>query len=480
MTNKFLHLLYVLPLLMAAGCDTAEESFTVGGTPKEEKFLNVDKALLSFSPEGGTQEFQITSIASWDITLSGNNHGQFSVEPMSGRGNATVKVTSKQNPAATSYSAEIQLIPKNFEMDPVKVSLSQSNMTFSIDTYPSTESTPEEGGSLSMSAYSSLDWKLEVMDIDGVYGDPEWLTITPGLEGDGREGNSPIDFRFVWSPNYTNVDRSIRFRMVPSSDFKLDDSVLPHAFTLTQIAGTLPQSVRGVMETLDIVNADVTLEYSSRSPMKDCGVYLYKVDASGEGTLVDTYRPSVAADALDKNAAYPIAIRELLEDTDYRMVPFAINEVGQMTGDPREFKTGIKPENMMYNGVAIVANENNGVSIETNSDTSSLKSTATFSVVVTSDVAPVDNKIASAVLSVNGKTVNGSASSIEAGSWLYTFKVSDLVPNTAYDYSVSFTSADLPRSQGQMRNKTATASGSFRTPGLTPGENDNDKPNTGE
>lgn len=54
MSKQIKHLLYALPLLMAVGCDTTEEAFLVGSAPKEENFLNVDKALLSFTPEGGT------------------------------------------------------------------------------------------------------------------------------------------------------------------------------------------------------------------------------------------------------------------------------------------------------------------------------------------------------------------------------------------------------------------------------------------
>lgn len=473
MAKQIKLLFYALPLLLAVGCDTSEETFTVGSTPKEENFLNVDKALLSFTPEGGTLEFEITSIASWEITLSGNNHGQFSVSPMNGRGNATITVTSKANPAASNYSAEIQLRPLNFEMDPVKVTLNQANTTFSIDNYPSSEAMPEEGGTLSMTAYSSLDWKLEVIDIDGVYGDPEWLTISPSLEGEARESNRPIEFRFVWSPNYTNDDRTIRFRLMPATNFTLSE--YPRPFTLTQLAGTLPQSVRGVLDNLDIVSAQVTLEYSSRAPMKDCGIYMYKVDENDEGTLVDTYRPTTADSEYRKNGSYSFSLPELTEDTKYRMIPFAINEVGMMTGDPREFTTGIKPENMMYDGVVIVNADNGAVTAET--DISSAKLT----IAVTSDVEPLgENRIASAVLNVGGKSINGTPTNVGVGSWIYSFMASDLVSNKEFSYSIVVTSNDLPRSQGQMRNKTATVNGSFKTQGRTPGDDDNEKPTVGE
>ena len=479
MSKRINHLkliLYSLPLLMAASCDTKDDGvFFVGSEPKETEFLNVDQAQLTFAPEGATYQIQITSIASWEVTLANNNAGQFSVTPTSGKGDGVVTVTAKANPTAASYTADLQIRPLNFEMDPVSVVLRQTNTTFSIDSYPTGDPIPEEGGSTTMTAYSSLNWVLEVVehDADHNVGDPEWLTITPGMAGEGKEGNAPQEFRFTWKPNYTNVDRTIRFQFKPSST-ELELTDLPRPFTLTQSAGTVPQSVRCVVENLDIVNAQVSLEYSSRSPIKDCGIYIYKVGANDESELINTYRPKAEGGEYAKNGLYSISIPELTEDTKFRLVPFCVNEVAEMTGDYREITTGIKPENMMYDGVAIV-NGSNGVTVDT--DTGS----ATLTVDVTSDVEPLgNNRIASAVLSINGKNINGSATSVEEGKWRYVFKANDLISNTSYDYTIVVTNNDLPRSQGQMRNKTASASGTLKTKGRTPGEDDNDKPTVEE
>lgn len=467
-------LLYALPLLLVGACDTQEDVFYVGSVPEKENFLNVDQAQLTFSPEGGAQEVHITSIASWEVKLTDNNAQQFTVTPTSGRGDGVVTVTAKSNPTAGSYNSSLEISPINFEMEPVTVALRQTNTTFSIDTYPSSDVMMEEGGSVNMTAYSSLDWELQVVahDADGNLGDPEWLTITPGLSGEGKEGSTATEFRFTWKPNYTNEDRSIRFKFVPTVDFKLDD--YPRDFTLHQAAGTLPQSLRCVLESLDIVNAQATLEYSSRSPMKDCGIYLYKVDGNGEGTLVETYRPSTAGGEYDKNGLYTIKMPELTEDSQFRIVPFAVNEVGMTTGDPREFTTGIKPENMVYQGVAFVSDENGTVTAETDI------TSATLTAIITSDVEPINYQIASATMTVDGRTVAGSVTVISEGNYRYSFKVGNLTSNKAYDYTITVTSADLPRSQGQMVNKTATVSGTFKTQGRTPGEDDNDKPTTGQ
>lgn len=480
-------ILYALPLVIAGACDVVEEGlleeggggFVVGTEPKETEFLYVDQAQLTFSPEGGTQEIKVTSIASWEVTLTNNNAGQFSVSPSEGKGNGIISVTAKENTDANiSYNAEMQVRPLNFEMEPITIVLRQKTTTFEIEKYPSSDITPEEGGSVTMTAYSTINWKLEVVphDSEGSVGDINWITVTPGLEGEGKDANIPQEFRFTWSPNYTNAERTIMLRLMPSSDLNVDNL---RPITLVQAGGTYPQSVRCIVNKQDIVNAEVSLEYSSRSPVKDCGIYVYKMSNIGDDELVSIYRPSVAGGEFSKNGLYTVNITDLAEDTKFRLIPFSINEVGEMTGDPREITTGIKPENMMYDGVAIV-NGNDGVTVETSSNHESLKSTAKFSVVVTSDVEPLQNRIASAVLNVNGKNVPGAATSIDAGSWLYVFNVSDLVPNSTYDYSITITSADLPRSQGQMRAKTAVASGKFKTPGLTPGDTDNDKPTSGE
>lgn len=466
-----------LPLVMQTACDTSDDGvFIVGSEPKESEFLNVDQAQLTFAPEGDTYQIKITSIASWEVTMANNNAGQFSVTPTSGKGDGVVTVTAKANPTAVSYTADLQIRPLNFDMEPVSVVLRQTNTTFSIDSYPSSETTPEEGGLLNMTAYSSLSWVLEVVehDADHNMGNPDWLTITPGLAGGGKEGNAAQEFRFTWKPNYTNQDRTIRFQFKPSSS-ELQLTELPRPFTLVQSAGSVPQSVRCVVENLDIVNAKVSLEYSSRSPIKDCGIYLYKVVSDGDNELVDTYRPATAGDEYDKNGFYSIAIPELIEDTKYQLVPFCINEVAEVKGDSRDITTGIKPENMMYDGVEIVKADNGGVSIETDTES------ATLTINVISDVEPLGaDRIASAVLAINGTDIHGTATSFGENAWRYVFKANDLVSNSQYDYSIVVTSNELPRAQGQMRNKTDAVSGTLKTKGKTPGENDNDKPTVGE
>lgn len=459
-------------LLVLAGCDTVEDSYSVGPKPKENEILSLDRSQLSFKPDGETFDINISSIARWEVSMNNNNAGQFSVSPTSGKGSGTVTVTCNPNSTQNSYNAELVFSPLNFEMEPVKVSLSQSNATFSIDRLPSSEPVPEEGGSVTMTAYSSLDWEIAVLphDADGNTGNIEWLSVTPGLSGVGGDGNTPIEYRFTWSPNYTDKERTIRLQLKPATDMNL--SSLPQPFTLTQLAGTLPQSVRVILDHLDLVDADLTLEYSSRSPVKDCGLNVYKIDGGVE-SLLNSYRPDAGSFAL--NGSYKISLRDLPENSTFKIVPFVVNEVGASNGDPREISTATKPENMVYQGVSIVNADNGGIIIDSEMET------AAISITVKSDVAPLaPDCIASASLTVGGKSIAGTSQKISDDSWLYVYKVSDLKPNTEYQYSFEVVGNDLPRNLGRVLSNSAMASGKFKTKGKTPEYDDNNKPNVGE
>lgn len=470
--NKLTKLLsFFFLLLSLTCCDTVEDAYSVGDRPKENEILNLDQSQLAFKPDGGSYEIQINSIAKWEITIANNNAGQFSVSPSSGKGNATITVSCKPNSTQNSYNVELSVAPLNFNMDPVKVALRQANATFSIERIPSSEPVPEEGGSVTMTAYSSLNWELAVLphDAEGNVGDLEWLSITPGLSGEGSDGNTPIEYRFTWTPNYSEMERNIRIQLKPSTAVELSD--LPQPFTLTQLAGTLPQNVLCKADPIGVVDVDLTLDYTSRSPVKDCGLKVYKVEAGTE-TLFSTLRPE--GNEYLKNGNYKFTLRDLEENSDFKIVPFVDNEVGTAVGESHEFSTGLKPENRVYQGVSIVNVDNGVVSVATDLNT------ATVSFVVTSDVEPLgSDRIASATLTVNGNLIAGTAEKIESGKWSYVFKVSDLQPNQEYQYSIEVKGKDLPRVQGTVVNNSVTFSGKFKTQGMTPDFEDNEKPNVG-
>lgn len=471
--NKITRILFFSLLLSGVtGCDTVEDSFSVGGKPKENEILSVDQSQLVFVPDGGSYEIQITSIATWTVSVDNNNEGQFSVSPTSGKGNGVVTVTCKPNSTQNSYNAEVLVSPGNFDMESVRVSLRQANAVFSIERSPSAEPVPEEGGSVTMTAYSSLNWQLAPVahDADGNVGDPEWLVITPGLSGEGVNDGSPIEYRFTWTPNYTDKERMIRFVFKPTADLNLDNS--SHTITLSQQAGTLPQGVRCFVDNLDVVNADISLEYSSRSPIKDCGLRLYRI-SDGTETLVNTYRP--AGDEFALNGNYMISIMDLDENSRFRIEPYVENEVGASGGDSREIATGIKPENMVYQGVSIENSSGGGVAVEAG------LTSAVISLIVTSDVVPLEpDGIESATVMIDGKTTSGVQERLDEGKWRYIFSISDLQPNKEYEYQVNVKGKDLPSNLGKVVNNTATVSGKLKTQGQTPGDDDNSKPSVGD
>ncbi|MDE7408767.1 MAG: BACON domain-containing protein [Muribaculaceae bacterium] len=458
-------------LLAFTGCDTAEDEFTVGDKPKENEILNLSLSQLSFKPEGESFDIQICSIAKWEVSMTNNNAGQFSVSPLFGKGTGTVTVTCRPNSTQNSYTADLIVSPVNFEMEPVKVSLTQSNATFFVERTPSLEPVPEEGGSVIMTAYSSLNWEIAVLphDADGNIGDISWLSVTPGLSGEGNDGNTPIEYRFSWSPNYTDKERIIRLQMKPSTEMTLSNLPLP--FILTQDAGTLPQNLACRIDPIGVVDADLTLEYSSRSPVKDCGIKIYKVQAGSE-ILISTLRPD--NNEYLKNGNYKFSLRNLDENSYFKIVPFVENEVGVYVGEFREFLTGLKPENMIYQGVFIVDAENNGVSVVTDLNS------ATISFTVMSDVEPLgSDRIATVTMSVNGKTINGIPEYSDAGNWKYALKVDGLDPNHEYEYEIMVKGMTLPPEYGKVENNITTYTGKFKTKGMTPGNIDNNIPNVG-
>lgn len=471
--KKITGIFYIALMAVIVGCDTVEDSFFVSDKPTESEILTLDHSRLDFKPEGGSLELKITSIAKWEVSLANNDYSQFSVSPTSGKGDGTVVVTCKTNSTQDGYNATLSVSALNFSMDPKQVSLRQNNSTFTIESLPSEDPVAEEGGTVSMTAYSSLNWVLESVayDAEGNIGDISRLNVKPGLSGDGNDGVTPIMFSFEWTPNYSQQERTISLQFKPSStDISLSD--LPKPFTLKQNAGTLPQNIGCVVENRDVVDADLTLKYQSRSPVKDCGINIYKVEDTVE-SLLETIHPDVAEYGKDGN--YSLKVKDLSENAKYRLEPFVENEVGLSVGDPCEITTGIKPENMVYDGVSILNADAGGVSVVTDL----YSATVTFSVV--SDVEPLGSeRIASAVLTVNGRSVSGSAEIVDSGKWNYVFDVNDLQPNQEYQFAIEVIGKELPREQGVVNNNIATFSGSFKTKGMTPDFEDNSKPDVGE
>lgn len=463
-------LLPFLALLACVGCDTTEELYSVGDSPKESEILKVDKGSLAFKPEGESREIQITSLAKWEVSIPNDKNSIFSVSPTSGKGNGTITVTCGANSGQDGYTAELRVTPLNFAMEPITVSLRQTNAIFDIESRPSEVPTAEQGGNVTMTAYSSLNWELEVVDNpDGSKGDINWLSINPGISGEGNDDNKPIYFSFTWNPNYEQKERVISLQFKPTSNIGVTN---PQPFTLKQDAGTLPQDVRCKATLQGVVDADITLEYSSRSAVKDCGlkVYTLKNDYAAE---IGTVRPDASEYSLTGN--YRVSLKDLPENSDIRVEPFVENQVGIQVGEPYEFKTGTKPENMVYQGVSILNTDSDPIAVEI--DQTSVR----ISFTVTSDVEPLgSDRLESVKLTANGNEMSKTPDVSEQGRWKYVFTIDGLDPNHEYGYEIVVKGKDLPPAQGKVENNTSTFSGKFKTKGQTPGDNDNNKPIVGE
>lgn len=463
-------LLPFLALLACVGCDTTEELYSVGDSPKESEILKVDKGSLAFKPEGESKEIQITSLAKWEVSIPNDKNSIFSVSPTSGKGNGTITVTCGANSGQDGYTAELSVTPLNFAMEPITVSLRQTNAIFDIESRPSEVPTAEQGGNVTMTAYSSLSWELEVVgNPDGSKGDINWLSITPGISGEGNEDNKPIYFSFTWNPNYEQKERVISLQFKPSSNIGVTN---PQPFILKQDAGTLTQDVRCKATLQGVVDADITLEYSSKSAVKDCGLKVYSLK-NDIATEIGTVRPDASEYSLTGN--YILTLRDLPEASDIRVEPFVENQVGVQVGDPCEFKTGTKPENMVYQGVFISNTDEDPITVTTD------QTSATVSFTVTSDVEPLgSDRLERVTMTINGQAMSKTPDSSEPGRWKYAFTIDGLDPNHEYGYEIVVNGRDLPPALGKVENTTASYSDKFKTKGKTPGDNDNNKPIVGE
>lgn len=468
-------LLPFLFLLVCAACDTTEDAYTVGNRPKDEDVLNVGEPQLNFKPEGGTMELSITSIARWEVTFSKNEYNQFSVDQTSGKGNGMIRVTCKPYTyrSEDSHQGELRITPVNFEQREKTVSLVQNPSTFKIESPPSSDPVGEDGSSvkpLEMIAYSSLDWKLEATK-----GNMDWLLITPGSSGEGNQDNTPIYFTFQWKPNYEREDREIHLQFKPQSS--LEGVTAPDAFILRQNAGTLPQNLRCSATLKDYVNAELSLSYSSRSAVKDCGLNVYKVVGENKEQIT-TLRPEGGEYSMTGNYNN-MSWSELPEDCVIRIEPFVENMVGLYVGNQNgeycEFRTDTKPQNRNFKGVSILNTAENPVSA-----TVDYKS-ATVSFCVISDVEPLgSDRLESVTVTVNEITKSGTPESVEPGKWRYTIAFEGLEPNHKYDYVIMVKGKDLPSAQGRVDSNSDTFSGDFKTKGQTPADNDNNRPVVGE
>jgi len=178
--------LYAMPLLIAAACDTTEESYYPG--PESDITISVEqKGAILLSADGTAQTIDVKATTYWDATIeeSGNT---FSVKQSVEKGDGTVTVEGQPNYNSGVKQGKLYLSARNINKR-IEVDVMQAQLKFSMGKQDDI-TLPERGGSFMLEFESTVSWNFEVSR-----GDASWLTCNPGISGYRISVRCPIPSR---------------------------------------------------------------------------------------------------------------------------------------------------------------------------------------------------------------------------------------------------------------------------------------------
>lgn len=155
--------------------------------------LSVSNPSLSMDGTGGSATVQVTSNTKW-VASSGASWCM--VSPQSGEGNASVDVTTSENPTTSSRSCTIRIRTTDGSLSQ-DVTVEQSGTSVSLSTNGITELafTSEKGNAKELDIKCNTEWQIS--------GIPDWLDV-PKRNG---EGNATVTFTTL-SANNTASQRN--------------------------------------------------------------------------------------------------------------------------------------------------------------------------------------------------------------------------------------------------------------------------------
>lgn len=121
--------LYAMPLLIAAACDTTEESYYLG--PESDITISVEqKGAILLSADGTAQTIDVKATTYWDATIeeSGNT---FSVKQSVEKGDGTVTVEGQPNYNSGVKQGKLYLSARNINKR-IEVDVMQAQLKFSM------------------------------------------------------------------------------------------------------------------------------------------------------------------------------------------------------------------------------------------------------------------------------------------------------------------------------------------------------------
>jgi len=141
-------------------------SLIISGCKKEEPhFFELDKTVLIFEIEGGSQNISVSSNRTWTIS---NNADWITVLPMSGNGNATVAITALEN---ETFEVRETTLTFSSETKTVTVEITQRAKEFYLELDKVTLAFEAEGGSQNIVVLSNETWSVS--------NDVSWITVLP-------------------------------------------------------------------------------------------------------------------------------------------------------------------------------------------------------------------------------------------------------------------------------------------------------------
>lgn len=207
--------------------------------PVEVSFAD---AVQEMEAQGGSVEVELKSNGEWTIN---STEEWLSVSPMSGSGDATLRLTADANTERESRSAQITAVTKD---NSATLTLTQKAPQYYLTVTPKTFQCGSEGGVFSVEVSSNVEWTVSL---------PQWitcsttegsndmtvtLTVSP-LEGDvleSREGDVIFGNPFGMVGDISAFDK---VHVVQTLDPVLTIEVLPTNLVFACSGGTQPVNV---------------------------------------------------------------------------------------------------------------------------------------------------------------------------------------------------------------------------------------------
>lgn len=200
------------------------------------KSLSVNTSIIQFDDKGGSKEFSLIADGSWTSSVSDS---WIKATPMTGSGDAKIKVTVDEN---TSESERSGSITYKFGEKEITVTILQKSKYFEIDSQGFTFTS--EGGSHIIDFASNQSWTAQIE------GNPSWLSVNPS----NGDGGSRINI--VASPNKTVNDRSAVIIITPQYSQAIRINVLQKGMYMTVSVSSLQFFAKGGESSIINVETD--------------------------------------------------------------------------------------------------------------------------------------------------------------------------------------------------------------------------------